>query len=317
MACVLLFVAIFSWGQYRLSSAKEGHTNIKVRIVQPNISQNQKWDDNLRNHIVQTYMDMSASEGHEEINHIIWPESALPFFLEEDSYLVDVMSKIVPEGGYLIAGSMHATRDKFGFSDQMWNSLHVIDDKGQIKDIYDKHHLVPFGEYVPFRSILPIDKITQGIGEFSKGEGVRTLSIDGFPAFSPLICYEAIFPDGVTDGSNRASLLINVTNDAWYGLSSGPYQHFNMVRMRAAEQGIPLIRAANTGISGVIDAYGRVIAKTGLSERAVLDEYIPQRSGQNTIYATYGIKSSLLLVIGCLLLFSIRVKKLRFIAKTR
>ncbi|MCE3232391.1 MAG: lnt [Rickettsiaceae bacterium] len=307
-AAFSILLVIYLGGVYRLSGELAAHTDKMVRIVQGNIRQDQKWDVDLRADIVRKYMDMSRKEGFEKISAIVWPESAVPYFVEEDSNLLEALKLAIPKNGYLITGSMHAQRDDYDFVGKMWNSLHVIDDNGRIVQVYDKHHLVPFGEYVPFRSILPIEKITPGMTDFSTGPGVVTLPVDNLPSISPLICYEAIFPGAVVNKNTPAELMINVTNDAWYGNSSGPYQHFNMVRVRAVEEGVPLIRSANTGISGVIDAYGRVVAKTTLSEDAVLDEFIPSHLEGKTIYNQFGN----FVIFSILILFSIFIFIIKF-----
>jgi len=154
--------------------------------------------------------------------------------------------------------------------------LAVLDESGHITATYDKFHLVPFGEYMPFRGFLPFDKLAVGDIDFSPGPGPRTLAIPGAPPAGPLICYEAIFPGEVVDEANRPQWLLNVTNDAWFGVSSGPHQHFASARMRAVEEGLPLVRAANTGISGIIDGYGRVVAQLGLERAGVIAAALPQ-----------------------------------------
>jgi apolipoprotein N-acyltransferase len=164
-----------------------------------------------------------------------------------------------------------------------------LDGLGNIAQRFDKVHLVPFGEYNPFGSLLPAGALAASAGNFEAGEGRRTWSLDGLPAASPLICYEVIFPGEVvrSDGP-RPGWLLNVTNDAWFGRSTGPYQHFANARLRAVEEGLPLVRAANTGISGVIDAYGRTVARLGLGQAGVVDAPLPKASADITPYARLG-----------------------------
>jgi apolipoprotein N-acyltransferase len=178
--------------------------------------------------------------------------------------------------------------------------LQAIDDRGVVLGSSDKFHLVPFGEYVPFRSILKFSKITQGMTDFSAGRGPRTMRIDGLPPFSPLICYEVIFPGAVVDRADRPDWLLNVTNDAWFGISSGPHQHFASARMRAVEEGLPLVRAANTGISGVVDGYGRLVARLGLGQEGVVDAPLPP-SLSPTIFSRWGNSVAALLILTALL----------------
>jgi hypothetical protein len=146
--------------------------------------------------------------------------------------------------------------------------LALLDHRGEVRATFDKFHLVPLGEYVPARRLLPfVDKLTGGAGNFSAGTGPATVRLPGLPSFSPLICYEVIFPGAVLDPGDRPAWLLNLTNDGWFGRSSGPYQHFASARFRSIEEGLPLIRSANSGISGVIDPLGRIVARTELERR--------------------------------------------------
>lgn len=292
LALLLLF-AIFIFGQYRLSNGNNSFHPDKIRIVQGNIAQNNKWDARNSQKILNKYISQSVSAGFEDVKYILWPEAAVPFYIEDDSPLITILGSAVPQDGYLLTGTIHGLEN----GSVVYNAIHTINQYGEVAAIYHKSHLVPFGEYVPLRSILPIDKITPGQVDFSKGDGITTLDIKGMPSFSPLICYEAIFPNKVIDKNTPPQFMINVTNDAWYGNSSGPYQHFNMVKVRAVEHGIPLIRAANTGISGVIDAYGRIIARTSLGEDAVLDSKIPQSLTSPTLYTKFGNLSVIAIMI--------------------
>ena len=155
----------------------------------------------------------------------------------------------------------------------------MIDDQGRVTGSYDKIHLVPFGEYLPFQDFLEslgVMQLTGVRGGFSAGSGPRRLAVPGAPPASPLICYEIIFPDEITERGERPGWLLNVTNDAWFGTSAGPYQHFHQAQVRAIEQGLPVARAANTGISAVIDPYGRILAEIGLGEKGVIDADLPK-----------------------------------------
>ena len=179
----------------------------------------------------------------------------------------------------MITGAPRRTRSA-GRTIAVWNSLHALSPAGAIAASYDKHHLVPFGEYMPLRGIVNLRALAAaGTVDTSPGPGPRTLSLPGVPPFSPLICYEAIFPgEVVADGAHpneRPQWLLNITNDAWFGHTAGPYQHFQAARLRAVEEGMPLVRAANTGISAVVDSYGRVVGRLGLGEVGVLDVPLP------------------------------------------
>lgn len=249
---------------------------VRLRLVQANIDQRLKWQESERVNTLRKYLALSSQPGAGPITHVVWPETALPYFLSTEPELLRVLAQVVPPGGLLLTGAVRA--DPPGTVPvQVWNSVHAIDDRGQVVATHDKFHLVPFGEYVPLRGILPIDKITPGASDFSAGPGPGTLVLPGLPPVSPLVCYEAIFPGAVTARTGqRPQWLLNVTNDAWFGQSAGPHQHFASARLRAVEEGVPMVRVANTGISAVIDPYGRVLASLALGREGVLDAALPE-----------------------------------------
>lgn len=302
---VLLIAGIYIWGGKRLAAEETQFVpGIKLRIVQGNIPQNLKWEDEWRYASVKKYIEMSTSEGFDEITHVIWPETALPFTVSEDSPLLAEIARAAPKNGAVITGALHAIYSDAGFIDKIFNSLMVVTPEGKIYSRYDKSHLVPFGEYVPLRGILPLEKITNGQVDFTPGGGLKTINAPKFPAFGGLVCYEVIFPGKVIDENNPPNVLINVTNDAWYGNTSGPYQHFQMARVRAIEEGVPLVRSANNGISAVIDGYGRVINRTKLSETVVMDSYLPTKINNKTTYSMFRngcfkLLMVVLLIIAC------------------
>lgn len=257
--------------------------DVRLRLVQPNIPQDQKWKKELRSGHVLRQLDMSlngdggsSAPPEKSPTHVIWAETAVPYVLSQNPDLVRLLARAAPVGGALITGSIRSdtgvTRDK---RTNFWNSLFAIDAAGDVLSTYDKVHLVPFGEYMPLKDILPFEKLTAGAGQFTPGTSRSLLNIPGLPPFRPLICYEIIFPGAVSTNDDRPSWLLNLTNDAWYGLSSGPYQHFVAARLRAVEEGLPVVRVANTGISGVIDGYGRVVRALALGEAGVLDARLP------------------------------------------
>ena len=295
LGAILVAAALWCGGAARLANATTAMVpGVELRLVQPNIEQADKWQaERVRDNLL-TAIRLSNGPGRERITDIVWPETSIgPFFLDEDVQLRDALVSVVPKGGLLLTGTLRRTPREDGpgpdgSAYRYYNSLEALDQEGRVVARYDKFHLVPFGEYVPLRSVLPVETIAPGRGDFSAGPGPLTLTLPHLPPASPLICYEAIFPNGVTEPDNRPSWLLNVTNDAWFGDSSGPYQHFESARMRAVEEGIPLVRAANTGISGVIDPYGRVIARLGLGKAGVVDSPLPQPISGATPFARHG-----------------------------
>ena len=222
----------------------------------------------------------------------------MPLFLETHPQLRDHLKEAIPSGAYLLTGAPR--KDSAGLA--VWSSLFVLDSQGAISAHYDKTHLVPFGEYVPFRKILPIDKLTPGTMDYSPGSKLETLEVDGIPPFSPLICYEAIFPGKVINPETDPKWLLNITNDAWYGHTSGPYQHLAIVRVRAIEEGMPLVRAANNGISAVMDAYGKILYHLDLNEIGFIDFDLPKALMHRTFYSTWREFPFVLMIIAVTLL---------------
>jgi len=293
-AAALLAAALWLGGALRLADAPAVMVpNVKLRLVQPDIAESDKWDPTrVRENLVEM-MRLSLGPGYAQVSDLVWPEAAIPFYLAEEGDLREALGRIVPKDGLLLTGTLRRAPagtggTPSGGSYKDHNSLEVLDGAGQVVASYDKFHLVPFGEYVPLRGILPLAKLTPGRGDFSPGPGPRTLDLPHLPPVSPLICYEAIFPGDVADPARPPGWLLNVTNDAWFGDSSGPYQHFESARVRAVEEGLPLVRAANTGISGVIDPYGRVIARLGLGKRGVVDAPLPAALPDATAMARFG-----------------------------
>ncbi len=270
-----------------------------LRIVQPSIDQRIKWQSDKRAGHVAGQMAMSerggaGASGGGAVTHVIWAETAVPFLLGEDPGLRRALSKVVPPGGVLLTGAPR--REQTDGGQRVWNTLFALDDAGEVVAAYDKHHLVPFGEYTPLRALFGFAKLTVGASDFSAGEGLRTLSLPGLPPVSPLICYEVIFPGQVVAPGPRPGWILNVTNDAWFGASSGPYQHFASARLRAVEEGLPLVRAANSGISAVIDAYGRVIARLGLGRVGIIDAPLPRPIQEKTTFGRIGNWTLLILL---------------------
>ncbi len=297
-AGVLILVPAFG-GAIRLAIMPSVLTGTRLRLVQPSIPQTLKWDPAAARDNFRRLLDLSAAPAREPLAAILWPEAATPFVLGRDPAARRAIAAVVPKGGYLVTGTLRANPPPAPV-EQIWNSIEALDDRGDIVAHYDKTHLVPFGEYVPFRNLLPVTKVTAGSIDFSAGGGPQTINLPGLPAFAPLICYEAIFPGAIVDEADRPAWMLNVTNDAWYGRTSGPYQHFAIARTRAVEEGLPLVRVANNGISAVVDPLGRVLERTDLDAVGYVDAMLPSPVGR-TPYARAGDWMLLvLLVLGAL-----------------
>ncbi|MBX9805696.1 MAG: apolipoprotein N-acyltransferase [Alphaproteobacteria bacterium] len=283
---VLSFGALWLWGDYRLTQAlpfsQQEHGTLNLRIVQASIPQNTKWlAENFQQNL-DRYIALSHLPAEKPLEAVIWPEASVTTMVENYPPLLKILGEAGPQGGLLLFG---APREIDG---HLRTSMMALDNEGKRVGVYDKSHLVPFGEYMPLRSILTIKKLTYGDQDYTPGPGVQTISLPGLPSVSPLICYEAIFPHEVIDGKNRPYWMLNMTNDAWYGHTSGPYQHLQIVRVRAIEEGIPLVRAANNGISAVVDAWGRILYRLELDEIGFIDFSLPKRLESVTLYQRYG-----------------------------
>ncbi len=300
LAAFLLVAMAAAGGAWRLADAPRANVpGVMLRLVQPSIPETLKNDPKALAENLQRLLALSASPGAAGASDVIWPEAAAPPLLERYPELRRAIAAVIPEGGLLITGAERGEPLQGWPPRQVWNSIIALDDTGAIIATYDKAHLVPFGEYVPLRGILPIERIAPGIGDFSRGPGPRTLDLPSLPPVSPLICYEAIFPDAVIDPAHRPQWLLNVTNDAWYGVSSGPFQHLAIARVRTVEEGMPLVRAANNGVSAVIDGYGRVLARLDLNAVGVLDAPLPRALGL-TLYDRGGDRLFWALVLALL-----------------
>ncbi len=275
------------FGAWRLTDnrlVRDG-TPLRVGLVQGNIEQADKWDPAMRTTILNRYLDLSRQSAAAGARLIVWPESATPFSFEDVAAGEAVRQLARDTGTYLLFGSTQRRRDP---APQLFNAAFALRPDGETAAVYRKMHLVPFGEYVPFRSLLFFaSPLVETIMDFSPGASPVTLKV-GSHRISTAICYEIIYPGLTRSFVRRGSqLLTTITNDAWYGRSAAPYQHFQQATMRAIEQGRYLVRAANTGISGVVDPYGRVLTRSALFETAVITEEVRLLSGF-TFYGRIG-----------------------------
>ena len=275
----------FGWARVDGAGTPAMQPGIAIRIIQPSIPETLGSDPAERLANFRKQLALSSEPGG-PFNLLIWSEGSAPPCLDRDNGARMAIASVLPAGGLAFVGSDRCDPPA-GPPKHFWNSMAVIDHSGVIQAYYDKAHLVPFGEYVPFRSVLPIDKITPGTVDFSSGPGPRTLHIAGLPPVSPLICFEVIFPGAVIDPADRPQWLLTISDDAWYGLTSGPFQHFAISRVRAIEEGLPVVRAANNGISGLIDPLGRVVRRLDLNVVGALDVLLP-RALPPTLYEQTG-----------------------------
>jgi len=290
----MVFISISYWGDKRIMENKGKEEAVNIRIIQPNISQKDKFDPLRAGQNIYKYYSLTLEDSPIEgfvPDIIIWPEAATPYNLSKESEMRDELRDIIPYSSYLALGSVRTEGE--GENKKFYNSIEFINSEGELEDVYyNKHHLVPFGEYMPLRRFLPgIEKLTHGTNDFSEGVGPQTLKIGDKPTFSPLICYEVIFPTKVVnkDEKNRPKWMLNVTNDAWFGTSKGPYQHLDISKARAIEEGIPMVRAANTGISAVIDSLGFVLGKVDLNKEGKVDIKLPASLHFYTFFSRFGL----------------------------
>lgn len=298
----LLLIGIFLAGGLRLWNTPAFLTDISLRLVQPNIPQTLKWNSKYRERILHTLLSLSNSSSKQDPFVIIWPETAVSFFLDEESDLRKKIASTFQESSLIVIGSARritSLSEKLSFlkmppsllTKEAWNSLFIVGKKGEIYDYYDKVQLVPFGEYLPFRKLLGFLGLTQLINrtiDFSEGKGLKNISLPSIPSFSPLICYEIAFPHAVLNTTlPRPDWILNITNDAWFGISTGPYQHLQMAQVRACEEGLPVVRVANTGVSAIIDPCGRLLMSLPLNTLGFMDGNLP-KALKPPFYALYG-----------------------------
>lgn len=295
----LLFALIWVGGALRLNGVVPDVPGVRLRLVQPNVPQQDKYLPSLRAQHWRELVDLSLAKNGPAPTHIIWPEAAPPFLLARESQALDDVAILTGTGRVLMTGAARAEVAP-GREPVFFNSFYIFARGGQLIATYDKFHLVPFGEYVPdFLRELGLSNIVNIPGSFGFGSGPRTFAVPGAPPVGPLICYEILFPGEVT-AKDRPQWLVNVTDDSWFGppSSAGPYQHLLIARVRAIEEGLPVARAANTGVSAVIDPMGRIVKELGSGKAGVVDSGLPSALPE-TFFAHWGEIAFLLMLIFC------------------
>ncbi|MFP3928398.1 MAG: apolipoprotein N-acyltransferase [Desulfobacteraceae bacterium] len=287
----VLLVSALAYGQTRLLDERDEvgkGAALRTALIQGNIDQSQKWDPAFQEQTVKTYIRLTRAASRAEPDLVIWPETALPLFFQDPSLLAsEVRSATAPAGAHLLFGSPAYSRSDGAL--RYYNRAYLLSRDGEVRDYYDKVHLVPFGEYVPFKRFLPfIDRLVASAGDFEPGKDVGPLQGAPYPA-GVLICFEAIFPElARTQAREGARLLVNITNDAWFGKTSAPFQHLAMSVFRSVETRLPMVRVANTGISAFVDSKGRIVEKGPLFEKSILTREIFPGAGSPSVYTLYG-----------------------------
>lgn len=320
IVCVTIAPLVFAltYGMWQLHSNPTSMVaNVRMRLIQPSFSQKDKFDTTKRWPIFVRHLEMSKSglepgtlmAPDRRPTHIVWPEAAIPFFIRRSPEALRAIADGLPDDVQIIAGTYRINVSPDVPNEQIgpyrvYNSAMVLGGDGHVASVYDKIHLVPFGEYLPAQNImnaLGFEDLTRTNGGLAIGRSPRKLMrIAGLPMAEMLICYEASFPGEINQGGERPGLLINLTNDAWFGATSGPHQHFHQTRVRAVEQGLPVVRSASTGISAIVDPVGRVVNRLGLNQIGSIDAPLP-RGIEPPLYARFGRLIEAMVVLAMLI----------------
>jgi len=314
LGLIMLFVimaASLGYGLWRLDQSRPGRL-IKASVVQGSIEQDQKWNPEFQKYVIDTYTSLSLEALRSSPDLIIWPETAVPFFFGDDTENTEHLLQFQKTlNTYLLFGSV-MTKKISARQVFLTNSVILLDKQGKITYQYDKIHMVPFGEYVPLKRVLFfVEKLVEGIGDYVPGNQYIKAETE-FGSFASLVCYEIIFPGLVRKFySKHGDFIVTVTNDAWFGKTAGPYQHFSMAVFRAIENRKPVIRSANAGISGFIDSNGRIVAKTELFQRQFLTENV-KTDNTLSFYSKYGdLLAYFCIVIAVFLFINLKSKSWR------
>ena len=300
---ILLSIIGFSllniYGLYRDNNKVDDEINKQIRIIQPNILQKNKWKKDLEEVNFSKLIKLS-NKNSKNVDLLIWPETSVPFFLEYKKNFQNIILNSISKP--IILGARRYDKS----SNKLFNSAYYLNANGEVEQIYDKKHLVPFGEFVPFNNFLKIFVETgienNGITGFSVGTKTNEIIIDNSIKISLFICYESIFSNEIDANTVNSDFIVHLTNDAWFGSYNGPQQHIVQIRARAIEQGLPVLRSANTGISALIDPYGRILKKIPLNIEGYIDVKIPKKIDE-TLYSKFGSKKWNLLLICLFALF--------------
>lgn len=315
LVSLLVLAALYAGGTQRLSRAEVSfQPDILMRLVNVDMDQQEKWAPGNEAVVRARYLELTASDGIDDVTHVVWPEGALPLFLIEDSESISALTEILTRGQVLLAGTPRRERTENG-EVQYYNSLVAIrfsEDRPRVLGLYDKVLLVPFGEFIPLSGLISsfgIQSLQELVEGYSHGSEFITLDDAGAPPFFPMICYEAVFTGIVGQAADRPDWILNVSNDAWFGPTAGPRQHLNSTRYRAIETGLPIIRSASRGFSGVVDSYGRMPVRIDRRHDGATDVRLPM-PGAPTLYAvTSGIPFWLLYILSIFIISAIVIRK--------
>ncbi|MDE2579683.1 MAG: apolipoprotein N-acyltransferase [Hyphomicrobiales bacterium] len=320
-AAGVFLAALAAFGAIRLTTGEVGMTPaVRLRLMQPNIAQGAKLHATPGQDLLRSYLELSdratspQTAGLANATVLVWPESPFPFALNREPQALSMIASALAGRTTLLTGAVRVEGERGDL--RAYNSLMAIGPDGHIAATYDKTHLVPFGEYLPaarFLSMLGLRQFVSAPAGFRAGTLRRAIALPGLPPFEPLICYEAIFPgevgpQGESGQTARPAFLLNITNDAWFGSSAGPYQHFAQARLRSIEEGLPLVRAANTGISAVIDPYGRIVRQLPLGVAGVIDSLLP-KPGPATLFSGRPWAATLVMLGACFVMSFLHRRK--------
>ena len=304
----ILVAVHLGFGYYRLTTPVQVAKTLDVRIVQPAVDMREKWDASVRDRIFATLLGMSSktpASGKPKPQLILWPETSVPFLFTERPDALTALGEMLTDGQMLVAGAVREEGASANAATRYYNSVVAINDKGEIVDAVDKVHLVPFGEYLPFADWLrrvSIEQLVAGPAMFAAGNERHPISLPGAISGLPFVCYEVIFPDLVSVDATSSQLIVNLTNDAWFGDTPGPYQHFRQAQIRAVENGLPLLRAANNGISAVVDARGRIVDALAIDARDTIDARVAVATSQDVVSAAQRRVNGYLLMLALALI---------------